>query len=154
MATWSLNAAGRAVTTACAERVAAARLAAARVAAERVASRRQRARSSIRVAPAPVVAQGAATNLGPSGVGMRLSVFMRQVSRPRTISANTVLALFRSENLIDQTGAPYRASHFVRSASIGSSCSSWAFSESSSALSRFRSSPTGTNGQKLPVLKP
>ncbi len=52
-----------------------------------------------------------------------------------------------------QTGASKSASQRVRSCSIGSSFSSFAFSSSSVALSRFLSA-SGTNGQNAPRLKP
>ena len=52
------------------------------------------------------------------------------------------------------TGALKSANQRVRSCSIGSSLSSFAFSSSSSALSRSCDSPVGTNGQNAPRLKP
>ena len=53
-----------------------------------------------------------------------------------------------------QMGASKRASQRVRSCSIGSSFSSFAFNSSSSELSRSLPSPVGTNGQYAPRLKP
>ena len=53
-----------------------------------------------------------------------------------------------------QIGASNKASHLLRSGSIGSSGSSFAFSSSSCALSRSCFSPVGTNGHHVPVLKP
>ena len=51
------------------------------------------------------------------------------------------------------TGASKSASQRVRSGSIGNSCSIFAFSSNSSALSRV-SFPFGTNGQYAPRLNP
>ena len=53
----------------------------------------------------------------------------------------------------DLDRASKSASQRVRSGSIGSSCSSFAFSSSSVALSRF-DLPVGTNGQNAPRLNP
>ena len=53
-----------------------------------------------------------------------------------------------------RSGASKRASQRERSGSTGSSFSSFAFSSSSSALSRSLSSPVGMNGQNAPRLKP
>ncbi len=53
-----------------------------------------------------------------------------------------------------QIGASKRPSQRVRSCSIGSSSSSFAFSSSSVALSRFWPCPVGTKGQKAPRLNP
>ncbi len=53
-----------------------------------------------------------------------------------------------------QIGASNSASQRVRSCSTGSSCSSFAFSSSSVALSRSWPSPVGMNGQNAPRLKP
>ena len=53
-----------------------------------------------------------------------------------------------------QSGASNSANQRERSCSIGSSFSSFAFSSSSSALSRSCSLPVGTNGQNAPRLYP